>query len=144
MKKVVLTAVASVFSIGLLLAQNGEEKLPQNSHEFIAAHFSSETITFVDKESWTPLKNDDQYEVHFSSGLEMSFNKDGEITGIEAARNEAIPSEALPTEILSYVNDNYPDFEVKSWEKDGNDQEVELTNGVDLEFDQNGKFLRVD
>lgn len=144
MKKLVLTSVVSMFSIGLLLAQNGEEKLPQNSHEFIAQHFSSETITFVEKDNWTPLKNNDQYEVHFSSGLEMSFNKEGEITEIEAAKNQTIPSEALPAEILSYVNSNYPDFGVKSWEIDGNDQDVELTNGVDLEFDKDGKFLRVD
>lgn len=144
MKKLVLTAVASMFSVGLLLAQSGEEKLPQNSHEFIAQHFPSETITFVEKDNWTPLKNNDQYEVHFSSGLEMSFNKSGEVTEIEAAKDQRIPEEALPAEILSYITSNYPDFEVKSWELDGNDQDVELTNGVDLEFDKNGKFLRVD
>lgn len=144
MKKLVLSGVLSMFTAGLLVAQTGEEKLPQNSQEFIAQHFSSETITYVEKDNWTPLKDDDMYEVHFSSGLEMSFNKAGEITEIEAARDQNIPSDALPDEILAYVNSNYPDFKIKSWEKDGKEQDVELSNGVDLEFDKNGKFLRVD
>lgn len=145
MKKVVITGVLSMFSIGLVFAQTESQELPQNSKDFIAQHFASETLTFVEKDnSWLPWDNEDIYEAHFSSGLELSFNKAGEVTEIDAAKNQYIPTEVLPGEILTYVGTNYQDVEIKSWGRDGKEQEVELSNGVDLEFDKNGNFLRVD
>lgn len=134
-----------MFSMSLLSAQNGSQELPQNSRDFIAQHFASETLTFVEKENnWLPWDNDDVYEVHFSSGLEMGFNKVGEITEIDAARDQQLPMEVLPEAIKSYVNTNYPGVGITGWEIDSKDQEVELSNGVDLKFDSNGKFLKVD
>lgn len=145
MKKVILTGVVSMFSMSLLFAQSGSQELPQNSRDFIAQHFASESIASVQVEdSWLPWDNDDMYEVHFSSGLELSFNKAGEITEIDAAKDQQLPMEVLPAEIQSYVGSNYQNAAVSSWEKDGKDQDVELSNGVDLEFDKNGKFVRVD
>lgn len=145
MKKLIFTGVLSMFSMSLLFAQNGSQELPQNSQEFIAAHFANENLTSVQiEDNWMPWDNDDKYEVYFSSGLELTFNKAGEITEIEAAKDQNIPAAALPAEIKSYVSSNYQDAAITSWERDGKDQDVELSNGVDLEFDKSGKFLRVD
>lgn len=145
MKKAILTGVLSVFTFGFLLAQTGIEELPESAKEYIEQKFPSENITFVEKDKdLMPWNNDDMYEVHFSSGLEIVFNKDGEVTEIEAAKNQSIPVEALPSTIVSYVQDNYEAAGIKSWNVDGKDQDVELINGVDLEFDKKGKFLRLD
>ena len=145
MKKAILTGVLSVFTIGFLLAQTGVEELPKSAKEYIEQQFPTENITFVEKDKDLMLwNNEDMYEVHFSSGLEVVFNEAGEVTEIDAAKDQEIPLEALPSTIVSYVDTNYKETGIKSWEVDGKDQDVELTNGVDLEFDKNGKFLRVD
>jgi len=145
MKKAILTGILSVFTVGFLIAQTGAEQLPKNVKDYIDKEFPSENITFVDKDKdLMPWNNEDMYEVHFSSGLEVVFSKTGKVTEIEAAKGQKIPEQVLPTSIVSYVKTNYPQASVKSWDVDGNDQDVELSNGVDLEFDKNGKFLRVD
>lgn len=145
MKKAVLTGVLSLFTFGVVLAQTGIEELPQVSKDYIEQQFPSEQVTYVEKDqdflSWN---NDDMYEVHFSSGLELTFSKAGEITEIDAPKDQAIPIAALPEAIVSFVEGNYSGVGITSWELDGNDQEVELTNGVDLEFDKNGNFKKID
>jgi hypothetical protein len=39
---------------------------------------------------------------------------------------------------------NYSDNFIKGWEMDEGKQEVELNNGLDLEFDMNNDFLQID
>ena len=145
MKKAVLTGVVALMTFGIAFAQTGTEELPQVSLEYIKQHYPSEQITFVEKDNdFLSWNNNDMYEVHFSSGLELNFNKAGEITEIDAPKDQVIPAELLPQAIVSYVENNYSGVGITSWELDGNDQDIELVNGIDLEFDKNGNFRKVD
>ncbi len=145
MKKAVLTGVLSLFTLGFVFGQTGIEKLPQVSRDYITQLFPSEQMTYVEKdEDFLSWNNDDMYEVHFSSGLELTFNKAGEITEIDAPKNQAIPAGVLPQTIVSYINANYSGVGITSWELDGKNQEVELANGLDLEFDKSGNFKKID
>lgn len=52
---------------------------------------------------------------------------------------------ALPQAILSYISTNYPNNTITEAEvEDSNNYEVELNNGTELIFDQQGNFLGVD
>lgn len=56
-----------------------------------------------------------------------------------------INTAALPQAILNYVSTNYPDNTIHEAEiEDNNNYEVELNNGVELIFDQQGNFLGID
>lgn len=145
MKKVILTAVVMLFAVPFVSAQSSTNVLPQNAQDFISEHFSSETVEKVDEEDgWFSWDKNEMYEVHFSGGLRLDFNKDGEITEISVKDGMTIPESAIPAQLLSHIDSNYPNAEILSWEQEDDKQEIELADGKELEFDLNGKFVKED
>ena len=146
MKKTMFTAIIMMFSISLTFAQtNNVSVLPQNAQDFISKNFGDVTIEKADKEDkWFSWDKNEMYEVHLSNGIKLDFNKAGEITEIDSRDNAPIPMDAIPAEIRSYVESNHAGTTVVSWEKDNDEQEVKLSDGTDLEFDIQGKFLKLD
>ena len=55
-----------------------------------------------------------------------------------------MPNSVIPEKILQYVTTNYPTNFITDWELDDKNQQVQLDNGLDLEFKMNGDFLRID
>lgn len=116
-----------------------ENDLPATSKNYITTHFPDQKIAQAIKE-FDDLKK--TYKVYLDNGVKLEFNRSGEIRKIEG--NSKLPDSVIPSQILTYVTDNYPAEYIKKWELDDNRQEVELSNGLDLEFDRNGNFLRID
>lgn len=147
MRKLILSGMALLFSASLAFAQDDvkmdSNKLPQNVQDFVAQHFEGVAIKSAEKDIMN-IGNGEQYEVKLNNGIKLEFDKAGEVIEIDSKRNTEIPEGALPAEIYSYVESNYDNAFIISWEIDKNDQEVELSDGTDLEFDRNGKFLKVD
>ena len=54
-----------------------------------------------------------------------------------------VPSE-LPAAILDYLSINYPNIAIDEAELEDGIYEIELVNGLELEFDINGNFLSVE
>ena len=48
------------------------------------------------------------------------------------------------TEIAQYLQKRYNNMPIKEIKKKRTGYEVELSNGLDLEFNSKGKFLRID
>ena len=145
MKKTFLTGMLVLFSMGMTFAQADPNVLPQNAQDFIKKNFASATLEKADKEDkWFSWDKNEMYEVHLSNGVKLDFNKSGEITEIDSRDNAPIPLEAVPAEVRKYVEENHAGLDITSWEKDNDEQEVELSDGTDLEFDKNGKFLKQD
>ncbi|GAB3260064.1 hypothetical protein GCM10027347_24110 [Larkinella harenae] len=121
-----------------------EEALPQNAQTFIQTHFPQETIVRVvrDRDGLNT-----SFDVILSNGFDLDFTKSGECTQVDG-NSTAIPDEVInPEKIRTYVRDNFSQQTVVSWEKDQHSRErysIELSNGLDLDFDQNGNFLRID
>lgn len=145
MKKMIFTgALVMLFSFGAQ-AQANEDILPQNSRDFIAQHFSQASIAKVEKEDgWLDWDKNEMYEVRFDNGIKLDFDQNGNVTEIDSKQGEDIPMEALPDKIRQYLEESYNGIEVVSWEMDRRDQEVKLADGTELEFDSNGKFLKLD
>ena len=59
-------------------------------------------------------------------------------------RTQAVPAKLIPNGIAQYVKKTYPQSEIYKIQKKRYGYEVELANGLDLEFNANGQFLRID
>ncbi len=145
MKKVnvMATGILMFLSVGMF-AQNGTDQLPATAQNFISQHFSSISIAEVKENSSREIWENEKYDVKLANGVELDFDKNGNILEIDAHNNEFIPHAALPSEVVSYLKSNYPDAKVVSWDNQDNGQELELKDGTELEFDKNGKFLKID
>lgn len=117
----------------------GSNDLPATSTSYIATHFPDQTIVHAIKE-FDDLQI--TYTVYLKNGVKIEFNQNGEVKEIEG--NSALPDSVIPAAILAYVNANYASEFIKEWKLERTKQEIKLSNGITLEFDKNGNFLRID
>jgi len=139
MKKVFLMTLAAF----MIVSCNKEEailmdELPANVLGFVEAHYDGKTILHVVKEL-DNLKT--YYHVYLDNGTKLDFNRHGSIMKIEGL--EKIPDTIIPQLILDYVQANYSSEFIRGWEVEDATQDVKLSNDIDLEFDKNGIFLRI-
>lgn len=141
MKKVILLGLVmfSYFSFAQKRVIKFEE-LPSNSMQFIKKHFSKSPVTSVIKDDEI---TDIDYKVILNDGTKISFDRNGEWDEIDSM-NGKIPAALIPEKISSYVNANYKGFYITSIDKGFRKYKIELSNGLDLEFDKQGNFLRID
>lgn len=85
---------------------------------------------------------DGEYEVELLSGLEVTFDIDGNF--LEEKMEESAEVSEWPTAIDAYLTLNYPDTLIEQVELDGDEYEVELDNGLAIIFDIDGNFLEED
>lgn len=145
MKKLFLTGMVIIFCVTTICAQADTGKLPQASRDFLKKHFSAEEVAKVERnDSWYNFDKEEMYEVRLGNGIKLDFNKAGEVTEIDSKEGSIIPPEALPQAIRLYLNQNGINTPVVSWEKEGDGHEIQLADGREFEFDNNGKFLKED
>lgn len=115
-------------------------ELPAKAQTFLKKHFANETPTYVvkDKETFST-----DYEVQFANKTEVEFDGNGELKEVDGNHN-AIPVAVIPAKIASYVKTNFKDVQITKLDKGRWGYEINLSNGLELEFDSNGKFLRID
>lgn len=117
------------------------DQLPQSSKSFISAYYSSTAVTKVERDNDNGIIT---YEVTLANGHEVTFNSDGEWVEIDAPDGDSIPFEVIPPAIGDYLNANYQGYGVNDITRTGFGYEVELVTGVDLLFDSQGNFIRID
>lgn len=137
------TLVLILCSIALTLSACNHENipitkndLPQSAQQFLNRYFSTCTIYQV-------LRDGHEYEVKFTNGFEVDFDKNGDWKEVDC-HISAVPSAIVPMTIANYVSTNFPQNYIVKISVDHHGYDVELNNDMDLEFDKNGKFLRRD
>lgn len=118
-----------------------KERLPQKAQKFISDNYSKSTVDYVvmDKEFLSV-----DYKVRFTDGSEIEFNSDGEWVEVDG-KKAPISTGFIAKGILSYVKQNFPNAQIIKIEKSRlGKQEVKLSNGMELEFNSKGKFIRFD
>ena len=135
---------AIIVPAGLVGCEKSDERvepntLPESAQSFIEEHFSATTIKSVVKD-YDDLTY--TYEVILADGTQIEFKKSGEWKGIDN-RQSGVPSSVLPEKIATYLTSEYADHYVIEVERDWQ-YDIELSNGVDLDFSLEGKFIRVD
>jgi len=114
------------------------EDLPQTAREFISNHFVNETVTSVVKEEDGKKVS---YDVVLNSGTKLDFNKEGQITEIDS--HTKLPDSVIPAPIRSYVQTNYASEVIIGWELEGTNQDVDLSNRLELRFDKDNNFVSI-
>lgn len=85
-----------------------------------------------------------EYDVILTDGTEISFDRSGNWKDIEVRRNSSVPADLVPAPITSYVKKNQKNASVVGIEKKRSGYEVELSNGVEIKFNSEGKFIKYD
>jgi len=105
----------------------------------VSTNFPDNTILQVVKDSEGISMT---YDVLLSENINLEFNRKKEIIEIKA--KSKLPNSVIPEKILQHVSTNYPDNFITSWELDDGKQQVKINNGLELEFDKNMDFLKLD
>lgn len=145
MKKLIF--IAALMSSVLFFSCAKEKKtavafnqLPEAAQTFLNTHFSDLTVLSI-------IKDEDgrevEYEVKYTDLTEVDFDRNGAWEKVERV-NVSVPDAIIPAAILTYVRTNFPANFIVEIDKDRNGYDVKLNSGLDLEFDRNGNFKRID
>ena len=115
-------------------------ELPQEAQTFLSVHFANNPVHLVEKDK--NLFSSD-YEVSFINGTEIEFDSKGIWKKIDGNGNK-IPDSVISPIILNYVSTNYYQQHIDKIEKERWGYDIKLNNRLELEFDLNGKFLKID
>jgi len=115
------------------------DKLPHKIERYVKAHFPEQKIARaeIDRDGFSVT-----YEIVLDNRVELDFNKRSQL--IEIDGKSKLPDSTIPSKILSYVRSNYSSNYITYWKFDDNKQEIELDNGLEIEFNRRGNFLRID
>lgn len=142
-----ITGVLSLIFLlmgGFIFAQNRaitQKQLPKNAKSFLATHFRGVSVGSVveDRE----ILGVDEYKVLLANGIKVEFDSKGNWKEIEG-KHQKIPYTFIPVSITNYAAKNFPNTLIVKIEKKRWSYKAELSNGIDLEFDKNGNFTRID
>ena len=115
------------------------DKLPAAAKTFVSTYFSNTTVKSVKYD-----QDDQEYEVYFNNGYDVTFNMAGEWTDVNSPENKAIPDGIAPTPIVEFVEALYPNVGIKEISKESYGYAVELVNGIDFKFNQAGENIGVE
>ena len=140
MKRIIASMIGLVM-IPLIAMADGRvipfEKMPAEARTFINTYFGQSNILQVTAE-WN------EYEVLFQDLSRVEFDRSGNWKEVKCKKGEAIPEAIIPTRILSYVKDAFPEQVIVKIERSRWGYEISLSNGLELEFDKNCSFVRID
>lgn len=114
-------------------------EFPEKIISFVQTHFPEDQIVTIKEEK---ERRKTEYEVKLNSRAELEFDGGLEIIKIES--KSGLPDSVLPKKIVAYVSQNYPGRKIEEWKKKKKYQEIELDNSLELEFDFDGNFLKID
>lgn len=141
MKK--LFSILMIAFSAVLFAQDQNisfNKLPQKAQQFVKTYFGVKNVSVV-------MLDDDyikkEYEVYLNNGTKIEFDGSGTWKEVDGKRNK-IPTGFAPASIASYVKKSFPNAKITKIEKNRFSYEVELSNGLDLEFNSKGQFKKID
>ncbi|MDM1073467.1 PepSY-like domain-containing protein [Empedobacter brevis] len=136
----------SVIMLSFVLVSFAQDKpikynqVPKTGQQFINKHFGAKQVGSV-------LLDDDffskEYKVYLLNGTKVEFDGDGSWKEIDGNRN-AIPTGFIPTKVSTYVEKSFPNTKIVKIERDRNEIEVKLTNGLEVKFDKSGNFKKIE
>lgn len=118
------------------------EDLPATGQTFLKDHFGAQKITSVEKEN--EGAEGIEYEARLDNGVIVKFDKDGVWKEADAPANLSLPTTFILPAIVNYVGTAYPDAGINDIDKERAGFDIELTSGLDLVFNLDGDFVRVD
>ena len=116
-------------------------ELPKMAQSFIKNHFADQSVAVAKMETEFMDKS---YDVIFTNGDKVEFDKKGKWTKVDCKHGQ-VPQGIIPMPIQKYIAKNYPDAKVIKIElTDRKGYEVDLNNGLDIEFDKRMNVKDID
>lgn len=117
-----------------------DEKVPPAVHTFIEQYFPDQSVLFMETD-----EDEDgmEYSVWLKNGLKVDFDETGEWKRL-SRKKTGVPAELIPPSIAEYVKVNYPEDVVFKLSKKTYGYKIELSNDLELRFDERGQFLTTD
>ena len=113
-----------------------KEDIPANIREYVTQEYPDFSIVKADQ-------YDDGYEIYLSNGLELNFALNGQFLSVgEGYVPVAIVD--LPRSVSNYIAQNYDGISITRAQRDDDGFEVFLEDGLELNFNRNGRFLYAD
>lgn len=145
MKKILIALLCMVIGLGAASARSNVSRdakvLPAKAQTMLRTYFGKTAVNHIKIE--TKVLGEKEYDVILNNGTEIEFNHKGDWTSVDCGMS-AVPSKLILPAIQKYVKANYPSAAIVQIDIDRNKYEVELNNGLDLEFSRDGRFLKVD
>ena len=116
------------------------QELPENAQTFVSTHFPAADYTKIEKKQ-AAESDGTLYEVELSNNFEIDFTAEGEWVDIDG-NNSEVPVEIIPENIAGYVTENYTDLFITGIDKEPTGYEINLSNDLDVYFDQDENFVR--
>lgn len=138
--KIFLTAVL-VYTFGPLQAQDyylRADEFPVEITSFVKEHFPNSDVVSIKREG----KRKIEYEVKLQNREELEFDENFTIKDMESKMG--LPDTVIPEKIRTYVAKNYPGKRIEEWKRKRKGQEIELDNGLEILFDFDGNFIKID
>ncbi len=142
-QRMLVIAVCSFISV-TAIADNEKpitvNELPQTAQQILKKNFPNMKVALakVDNEIF-----DKSYDVIFTDGGKVEFDKKGQWTEVKL-KNNFVPMEIIPSQIRDFLKDKYPGEKVVSIERDSNDYELRLSNRFELTFNKQFKLIDID
>lgn len=116
-------------------------EMPKAAQQFIQRHFANQSVAVAKMETDFMAKS---YDVIFTNGDKVEFDRKGKWTNVDCEHSQ-VPQEVIPVAIQKYVAKHYPEAKVLKIElTDRKGYDVELNNGLEVEFDKNFKVREID
>ena len=129
---------------GFVFAQEkviNANQLPKTAKNFLAVNFKGVAAGSVieDRE----IYGVDEYKVRLANGIKVEFDSKGNWKEVDG-EHQKVPYGFIPANIRNYVAKSFPNTQITKIERKSWSYKAELSNGIDLEFDKNGNFKRID
>lgn len=116
-------------------------ELPSKARDIISQNFNAAVSMIETEKSMGSVK---EYEVILTDGAQVTFNGDGEWKSVDTPNNIPVPHGLVPTSISEFVAQKHAGAFIVGIEKNKKGFEVELSNGMEMEFDTAGVFMKYD
>ena len=144
MKKLVLLLVCMFTMHTMVMADNDKpiqvNQLPAKAQTFLNTYFKDHKVALAKQETELFYKS---YDVVFTNGEKVEFDKAGEWTEVKCQQSE-VPAQIIPEAIRTYVKTNYPDVKILQIERDKKEYEVKLSNRWEIKFDSKMRLIDID
>lgn len=115
------------------------QSLPEAITAFLKQHFPNATVVGVEPDH---DHGGLEYDVYLNDGTQIDFDANNQWDQVESMKG--VPAYFIPKGIANYVRSNYQNMAITKVNKEYHGYEIELANGLDLNFDSSGRFLGMD
>lgn len=116
------------------------QAVPEAINTFVQQYFPGATIARFETDS---EHSGLEYDIYLSDGSEIDFDVNNQWDQVEC-RTKAVPAALIPKAIATYVKNSYQNTAISKINKEPYGYEIELVNGLDLNFDRSGNFMGID